>query len=143
MIISLRATLRHFDNRISEAVKAVIMIGIAMQIAVVPHAQFPALRLLERSLSQDGVFCLFLFVGVVRLAALIANGHWPNYGPWMRAIGALIGALIWSNMFLSVVALMPPELTSLGAPIFFVFSVVELLSIYRALAMRARYGSGV
>jgi hypothetical protein len=51
--------------------------------------------------------------------------------------------LVWSLMFLSLILIQPDNLTSLGALVFFIFTMVELLSIYRALRMRDHYGRGV
>lgn len=143
MTLSLRGLLRHFNNRISEVSHAMIMIGIGLQIITAPHSEFMALDLLTRWAPDISISSLFIGVGTIRMAALIANGNWPQYGPWMRAIGALIGALIWSQMFLSLLFVSPDDLTSLGAPVFFVFTTVEFLSIYRALAMRDHYGRDV
>jgi hypothetical protein len=86
----------------------------------------------DRALTERGTTApAFLSVGVVRMAALIANGNWPVYGPWMRAGGALLGALIWSQMCLSLVILALP---SPGIPIYAVLTGTELFSIYWALA---------
>lgn len=142
MTFPIRGLLHHFNNRISEVVKALIMMGMGVQVLISPSSEFHALDLLEKRLSENGIALLFLGVGSMRMAALIANGSWPEYGPWMRAIGALVGALIWSNMFLSLMFISLNELSSLGAPIFFVFTMVELVSIYRALAMRDHNGRG-
>lgn len=143
MITTIRAIIIHFNNRIAEAVKAVIMIGIGIQMIAFPASHFPALRLISMVTTEGMAMALFLIVGFMRIAALIANGSWPEYGPWMRSIGALVGALIWSNMFLSLVLVTPPDQTTLGAPIFFVFTVVEFISIYRALAVRSSDGRGI
>lgn len=143
MTCSLSGLLRHFNNRISEVGHAIIMIGLGVQIMAVPAADFRALDLLVRLVPEGSIAMLFIAVGTTRMAALIANGHWPEYGPWLRAIGALIGALVWSQMFLSLMLTPPDSLTSLGAPVFCVFTAIELLSIYRALGMRDHYGRGV
>lgn len=139
----IRRLLIHFDNRISEVVKAIIMLGIGLQLTFQPEVEYKAFNLLSQYIAINHISSLFLIVGSLRLAALIANGNWPEYGPWMRAIGAAIGSLVWSQMFLSLVVLEPPGSGSLGVPIFFVFSVVELLSIYRALGTRYRHGRHV
>ena len=144
MICSLPALLRHFHNRISEVSNALIMIGLGLQIMVAPQvSDYRALDLLSGIVPAGSIAMLFIVVGTVRMAALIANGHWPEYGPWLRAIGALVGALVWSQMFLSLIVVPPDELTSLNAPVYLVFTGIELVSIYRALAMRDRHGRGV
>lgn len=144
IICSLRGLLRHFHNRISEVSNAMVMIGIGVQIIVAPvPPDYHALDMLLGVIPDGGIALLFVAVGTIRMAALIANGHWPEYGPWLRAVGALVGALIWSQMFLSLIVIPSDSLTSLGAPIFSVFTMVELISIYRALAMRDHHGRGV
>lgn len=143
MTLSLRATIKHFETRIAEAVKALIMIGIGIQIMIAQTLDFNALKMLERVVNESDLAFFFISVGLLRLAALSANGNWPKYGPWLRAVGAFIGSLIWSNMFLSLALLPQTEPRSVAAPIFFVFSIVEILSVYRAIVTRDRYGRSV
>jgi hypothetical protein len=143
MPYSIAGLLRHFSNRISEVGHALIMIGIGLQIIAAPPAsRYRALDLLSGFVSAECIALLFIAIGAVRMAALIANGRWPKYGPWLRAIGALVGALIWSQMFLSLIAVPSDNLTSLNAPAYLVFTAIELISIYRALAMRDGHGRG-
>lgn len=132
MTCSLAGLVRHFNNRISEASAAWMMIGIAVLIATNPAAaDAHSFDLIGIAIVDDWLAPAFLTVGMVRMAALIANGSWPVYGPWMRACGALLGALIWSQMCLSLVILALP---SPGIPIYAVLTATELFSIYRALA---------
>ena len=132
MTCSLAGLVRHFNNRISEASAAWMMIGIAVLIATNPAAaDAHSFDLIGVAVVDDWLAPAFLTVGMVRMAALIANGSWPVYGPWMRASGALVGALIWSQMCLSLVILALP---SPGIPIYAVLTATELFSIYRALA---------
>ena len=69
------------------------------------------------------------------LAALIANGHWKVWGPILRAAGALAGAFIWSQMCIALIQLIPHAGSppSPGIPVYLVLTIVELVSIYRAL----------
>ena len=144
MTCSLRGILIHFNNRISEVAAACVMLGIGVQIIAAPvPTDYHALDMLLVYISGDMVAAGFVVGGAIRMAALIANGHWPEYGPWIRSIGALAGALLWSQMFLSLIVLPAEKLTSLNAPFCLVFTCVELLSVYRALAMRDHYGRGV
>jgi hypothetical protein len=132
MTCSLASLVRHFNNRISEAAAAWMMIGIALLISTNPQAaDAHSFDLIGVAVVDDWLATAFLIVGVVRIVALVANGNWPLYGPWMRAGGALVGALIWSQMCLSLVLLALP---SPGIPIYAVLTGSELLSIYRALA---------
>lgn len=142
MTCSLAGLVRHFNNRISEVAAACIMVGLGIQIIVAPvPSDYRALDDLTKLVSGDFIAFFFIAVGSVRVAALVANGHWSKAGPWLRSVGAGAGATIWSQMFLSLIAVSPDDLTSLGAPVYFVMTGVELISIYRALAMRDRYGT--
>lgn len=139
MKCSLPGIVRHFHNRLSEAASAWIMVGLGIQIIAAPvPADYRALDGLVWFVSSDFVAAFFIAVGAMRIAALTANGHWPKYGPWLRSAGAGAGAVIWSQMFLSLIAVSPDDLTSLGAPVYFVLTMVEFISIYRA--MRDRHG---
>lgn len=141
MTCSLAGLVRHFNNRISEAAAAWIMVGLGIQIIAAPvPSDYRALDGLVRLVPGEFIAAFFIAIGSVRIAALIANGRWPKYGPWLRSIGSGAGALIWSQMFLSLIAVPPDDLTSLGAPVYFVMTWVELISIYRALAMRDHHG---
>lgn len=141
MTCSLAGLVRHFNNRISEAAAAWIMIGLGIQIIAAPvPTDYRALDMLLRFVSGDLIAVFFIAAGSVRIAALIANGHWPKYGPWLRSIGALVGSVIWSQMFFGLIVVPPDDLTSLGAPVYFVMTGMELISIYRALAMRDHHG---
>jgi hypothetical protein len=90
MTCSLAGLVRHFNNRISEAAAAWMMIGIAVLIATNPAAaDAHSFDLIGVAVVDDWLAPAFLTVGVVRVAGLVANGNWPLYGPWMRAGGAL------------------------------------------------------
>jgi len=73
---------------------------------------------------------------MLRFAALIANGAWPKYGPYLRVAGAFVGALIFANMAADLYQgnLLNGQAPSIGIPVFIIFALFELLSIYRALA---------
>jgi hypothetical protein len=130
--MTLPAILRHFENRISEVSAALMMLGIAALLIVAPAAaDAHSFDLIGVAIVDAWLATTFIAVGTVRIIALIANGGWPVYGPWMRAGGALLGALIWSQMCLSLIVLGSP---SPGIPIYAVLTASELISIYRALA---------
>lgn len=141
MTCSLRGLVHHFNNRISEAAAAWIMVGLGIQIILAPvPSDYRALDGLVQYVHGSFIAWFFIIVGSVRIIALIANGRWPKVGPWLRTIGSGAGAVIWSQMFLSLIAVSPDDLTSLGAPVYLVFTGVELISIYRAFAMRDHHG---
>jgi hypothetical protein len=62
-----------------------MMIGIAVLIATNPAvADAHSFDLIGVAIVDDWLAPAFLTVGVVRMAALVANGNWPVYGPWSR-----------------------------------------------------------
>ncbi|WP_424627566.1 hypothetical protein [Bradyrhizobium sp. SYSU BS000235] len=92
-------------------------------------------------MQPEALTFVFLVLGTMRVAALIANGNWPIYGPFVRAIGALLGACMWLIMDLALFNAVANDGTppSLGLPVYFFLFVFELISMYRALAGR-RHG---
>lgn len=124
----------HFENRFSELAAASMMFGVSALIVLMPGAvKEHAFDLIGVAIVDDWLASAFFFVGMGRIIALIANGAWPVYGPWMRASGAFVGALIWSQMCLSLILIGSP---SPGIPIYAVLTASEIISIYRALAGR-------
>lgn len=47
----------------------------------------------------------FAVVGILRAVGLYGNGHWPMWGPRLRALGAGLGAFIWFWMAFALVML--------------------------------------
>lgn len=138
----LNRLLRHFEDRIFELATTLMMLGLALLIAIWPASiGASAFRYMLLVMSPGSVAGVFLVLGVARIAALIANGHWPIYGPFVRAIGALFGAFMWLQMDLALFNL----ITNDGAPplpdiiVYFVLFAFELVSMYRALAGRHGY----
>lgn len=89
-------------------------------------------------LSQLGVpdvalVLFFLIFGIGRCIALYLNGRLYPYGPFLRGIGALAGALVWGQLgialFLSLVA---THTMNIGIAMYFFMTVGEMISCYRA-----------
>lgn len=135
----LRRVIDHFENRLFELATTSMMLGLAALIIIWPDAiGASAFRNLLEVLSPAWLGGGFLLAGVARLAALVANGSWPFYGPLLRAVGALSGAMIWCQMCIALYAVtgaQPAAPPSPGIPVYFVLSIVELLSMYRALVL--------
>lgn len=136
----IRSILQRFDNRISEAVIAATMVGVGVQVAFNSDLNYLAFRLINMYVGNFSIAFFLTFFGVLRLAAIVANGTWKSTGAWLRAIGAGVGAFTWSQLALSLYIVEPPDVSSLGGPIFIVFSGVEYLATYRALGMRDHNG---
>jgi len=139
---------RHCFHRLFEWSVSAMLIGIALTIMLSPHAiafgDFYIVARIGLGAKPQTFVLFFLLVGVARVAALYANGHWPIYGPRCRAAGALAGALIWSQMLaalcwwstqLDYVSMGIP----LGVPVYACLTAGELLSCYRAASDGRRH----
>ncbi|MDP1867015.1 MAG: hypothetical protein Q8L13_11830 [Bradyrhizobium sp.] len=136
--MKLRLLLDHFENRKSELATSLMMLGLALHIGIWPDAiGASAFRGILNVLPASWLGWGFLIAGSARLAALVANGSWPYYGPVLRAIGALSGAMIWFQMCIALYQLVPTlgSPPSPGIPVYFVLTVLELLCMYQALVM--------
>lgn len=138
---ALRWFVSHFENRLAEVGTAVMMLGLALEIGIWPDTiGASAFHKLLLVLPAAWLGWGFFIAGSARLAALVANGSWPYWGPMLRAAGALSGALIWFQMCIALFVLTPEtgKPPSPGIPVYFVLSIVELLSMYRALVLVQR-----
>ncbi len=130
--------LNHFENRLFELATTMMMLGLAVHIAIWPQSiGSSAFRFILEVLNPAWLGIGFFAAGTLRLAALIANGAWPFYGPILRAVGALSGAMIWAQMSVALVLLIPNVglIPSPGIPVYLVLALFELFSMYRALVL--------
>lgn len=134
--MTLHSVGHYFKDRLFEWAMAVSMLLLAVQTFVWPRtleaSAFHYLVLVMPS-ACVGVF-LFLF-GLARCGALIANGRSRVYGPRVRAIGCLAGAVMWAQFDLALLAAYSMKISgppSPGIPFWFVFTFAELYSAYRA-----------
>jgi len=124
-------------NRMFEWVMTWAMLGIALEIAIWPSSiRSGSFRLLLIVISPTGLALFFGAFGFLRIAALIANGSWPEHGPRMRAMGAGAGALVWLQMCIALMLLTPDlgGVPSAGVPVYAALTVGELFSAYRAIS---------
>lgn len=128
---------RHCLNRLFEWYAAVALTLLGLHTLVWPHAVgASAFRLMLDFVPPQNLAAFFLMVGLLRGAALIANGQWPFIGPHLRALGALCGAVIWLQMTVALFLLIELQRTppSPGIPVYFAMFVAELAATYRAAA---------
>ena len=124
-------------NRLFEWVMTLSMIGMAVEIAIWPKAvAASSFRLMLGVINPLNIGMFFLAFGLLRIAALIANGSWPEHGPRMRAMGAGAAALMWGQMCIALVMLTSQRdgIPSPGIALYFFLTVGELLSAYRAIS---------
>jgi hypothetical protein len=129
----------HFSGRLSELSSALIFTALSFHLLIWPGSV--AASSFHRIVDIIDPAYLSIFFGLLgssRLAALVANGAWPQYGPWMRAIGAFAGAMIFGNMSAALYINAPISAgyaPSPGIPVYLILAVIELLSMYKALAL--------
>jgi cytochrome b561 len=127
---------RYLNDRLLEWGMAIAMFGIAIEIFAWPRTiEESAFRYFALVVSGQNLGVMFLLVSIARVVALVANGRSCLYGPRTRAIGALVGALIWAQLdcaLFMLILLEPDNPPSPGIPIYFALTVCELISSYRA-----------
>jgi len=123
--------------RLFEWVTSSTMMTMALILLISPQAATTGDLHVMRGvgLSAPLLAVTFALGGCLRLAALYANGHWPLYGPRCRALGALVGAILWAQMGLALLM----WTTSTGQPsvsiaLYAGLTVGEMVSCYRAAA---------
>ncbi len=126
--------LHYVENRLFEWVMATAMILLAIETFIWPHTiDASAFHWLTTVLPGAFIGVFLLLFGLARFAALIANGRSTVYGPRVRALCALAGAVLWAQFELALLASFtvkgPP---SPGIPFWFTFTLAELYSAYRA-----------
>jgi hypothetical protein len=127
---------RYVEGRLFEWTMAVSMVLLSFEIFLWPQTLgASAFHWLVLFLPSGFVGVFLLFVGVARLVALFINGRSLEYGPRVRAVGALAGAVMWAQFALAL--LMPfvtneKAIPSPGIPFWFMFTFAELYSAYRA-----------
>lgn len=68
-------------------------------------------------------------IALIRISALIVNGHWRRT-PALRAATALLGAELWAYM--ALLFIVPGEPLSTGTGVYAVLAVGDLVSAWRA-----------
>jgi hypothetical protein len=130
----LRALNRYIENRLFEWGMVFAMLLLALEIFLWPDTMSEsAFKYLSATVSPGNLGLFFLVVGVARGIALIINGRSHLYGPRVRAIGALGGAIIWAEMVWALLMLLTEtNVPSPGIPIYLSLTVCEMISSYRA-----------
>jgi len=124
------------SNRLFEWVMAIAMLLIALTLA------FPgdsldrgALRhLADSGMSENAISFIFALIGSARCVALFANGNLPVYGPILRYIGSVVGALFWSYLMtvLAYDSLVTAK-NSMMMPLLGSLAAGEVVSVKRAV----------
>lgn len=123
-------------NRDFEWYAALNMVYMAFALYVTPKTiEVGAFRYMLKIVMDPGwLWLVFLAVGMVRTGALLLNGRIPFYGPHLRAVGCVLGAIVWSFMFTSLIRLTDDTSTlSIGIGAWGLACVFELKALHRAL----------
>jgi hypothetical protein len=129
--------MRYCRDRLFEWIMTAAMLGLAAEIAIWPGTiGASAFRFILSVVSAQNMGIFFFAFGVVRIAALVANGSWPVHGPKMRALGAGFAALMWGQMCIALLLLAPLNngIPSPGIPVYFALTIGEVISAYRAIS---------
>lgn len=130
------AFLDYIQRRTFEFCTSLMMLGIAVLLIVSPQSLRMNSFQYMMTIGLDAVTLplLFSLSSAFRIAALMANGNWPVWGPRLRATGAIIGVLIWPQMAygLLLFSTAHERPLSTGFPVYLMLALGELLSLRRA-----------
>jgi hypothetical protein len=91
------------------------------------------LHLLSQYVAGEIIALTFLVTGMLRVAALIANGGSMWIGPRIRSVSAIISACMWAEFTLSMVEVSFKQgFPSPMVPFWLTFTIAELYVTYRA-----------
>ena len=92
------------------------------------------------TISEEALGGTLMFVGLLRLAGLFVNGARQDITPWIRAVSASVGFLLYSFLLFSfMLSGVPSGWIAFCIPIL----VVEVINVYRAAHDAGEYGSHV
>lgn len=134
---------RHFEKRLFELAMTVAMLGEGLLLLVSPRSiEASSMKYLIDVMPLWLCILLFLWLGGARIVALALNGHWMPYGGYVRAVGAVAGAVMWAQMGASLLTnnIAKDDALSPGIPIYVTLSLFEIVSMYFALVGTKAYG---
>jgi hypothetical protein len=129
-------------DRLFESAMTGAMAFCSIHMAIWPQTiEFSLFRAMLYVFDSTSLTIFMMLMAAFRLAALIANGNWPRWGPLLRMIGASGGAIVWLQMTVSLVMVSPfiNGAPSLSIEIFFWLTLGELYSAHRAALAYRKY----
>lgn len=123
-------------NRQSEWTVALFMIGAGITLIFSPQSiELGGFAYVARvGLTAEILRVFFIVGGCMRAASLYANGHWPVFGPIIRAGCAALCGVLWLQMgYVLYLWSHPQGYTSLGVSFYCVLGLSEAVSVYRAV----------
>lgn len=111
--------------------------GIFVEMLVIPDlVRASVFRYMVAGKTTPSVLAIvFLLTSYLRAVALILNGRSYYYGPYLRALGALVGAVLWSMMTISMIRIVLDKdylSQPVSIPVYVVMALAELFTAYRA-----------
>lgn len=122
-------------ERLVEWGMAAAMLGAGLLILSWPQSiSTSEYRYIQLLMSAPFVGVFLMLTGTFRIIALIINGRSVVYGPRIRAWCSLLGAVIWAQMLIALLIILPEKgwVPSPGIPFWLVLVFLELLSAYLA-----------
>ena len=124
---------QYLEGRLFEWVVATNMTLLGIEMLLFPIlTQAKSFIELTKILPGQLIAWFMVAFGLARIAALIANGRSTFYGPRVRSIGAIAGAVLWMQFTYSLIINFEDSRPSLGVTFWSVFVLAELYSAYRA-----------
>ena len=135
-MLAKRQIMHYLDNRQLEwpMSSALITTGIAMLAFPRMATNGSILQVLVHSIGGTGAAILFVVVGLLGIAALVANGSSARLGPHIRSITAIVRAVLWASFTMSMVRVSVDQ--GFPSPMVFFwsfFTLAELYTPYRAV----------
>lgn len=140
----LKSITYYLDGRLFEWSFAAATLGLAVEIFMWPGMMSrSAFRWIITDYVKDENLALFILVlGIIRVAALAANGASFVIGPILRSVCAIISAVIWGQFASSLIVYAQP-VPSPAIPFWIVSTLAEIYVAYRAmLDLRRVYHEG-
>jgi hypothetical protein len=123
-------------RRLFEWVVTLILLGIGITMVLPPPIYQQGLLKVFGSvgISEFAMGLVFIFIGVLRLVALVVNGASTDYGPRVRAIVAAVTAVIWAQLATSLfIDALTGDRISLQLPLYLGLMVGEFIAAFRAV----------
>jgi hypothetical protein len=129
----LKALAAFVGYRSTEWLNVGCFFGLFVEVLVIPNSA--TFQYMSGSGRSYGLAIIFLLTSYLRALALILNGRSYYYGPYLRAIGALVGAVLWTLLSVSLARIIFDHQylsEPISIPIYVALALSELLTVYRA-----------
>lgn len=124
----------YLDGRLYEWVMSGSMLALGLVIIVWPKvANGSILNVVVSAIGGTSTALVFLIIGLLRAAALIANGQSMLIGPRIRSLSAFVASILWASVVISMAQVSVNQGFPSPMVIFFsAFTGAEVYISYRA-----------